>query len=173
LRQAPRSGRESARAMDPKPLEEPARVDLCFDGGGRMVFAESRLRQDLSHATPWDPRRNRIIQLADCLMTAAKGQPCALWLFARDRSPYREYVQLVERYRSSPEMFAAELPYHPAEALYALARRLTVVRWSDVVGPLLARRASDDAVTARVRKELGRRIQAEQGGSAMAAGATA
>ena len=155
---APRNGRELSRAADPKPLEAPAQVDLCFDGGGWLVYAETG-RQRVSMRTPEDPRRNRLIQLADCLVTEAKGRPCALWIVARDRSPDRADVQLVERYRSSPEMFAAELPYHPAEALYKLAQRLTVLRWSDVLGPLVQRKASDHPVLARVRKELGRRIQ--------------
>ena len=127
-----------------------SRVDLCFDGGDWLVFVES------SRRTAHDPRRNRVVQLADRLLTAASGRPCALWILARDLSPDRE---LVERYRSSPEMFAAELPSHPAETLYQLARRLTVLRWSDILGPLVERRASDDPVTARVRKELRRRIR--------------
>ena len=167
MNHAPRNGRERLRVMDLKPLEAPTRVDLCFDGGEWVVFAESRVRQGFSMRTQEDPRRNRLIQLADCLVKHAKGRPCALWILARDRSPDREYVQLVERYRSSPEMFAAELPYHPAEALYNLALRLTVLRWSDVLGPLVARQGSDEPVMARLRKELGRRIQ----GSATAVGA--
>ena len=169
MRQAPRNGRERLRALDLKPLEPPTRVDLCFDGGGWLVFAESTIRHDASMGTPEDPRRNRLIQLADCLVTAAKGRPCALWILARDRSPDHEFVQMMERYRSSPEMFAAELPYHPAEILYKLAQRLTVLRWSDVMGPILDRRGSDDPVTACVRKELRRRIQGA--GAARAAGA--
>jgi hypothetical protein len=172
MRNAPRSARERWRAADSKLLEDPSRVDLCLEGGNWMVLAESRIRQDMEQGTPNDPRRNRIIQLADCLLTAAKGRPCALWLFARDASANRPYVQLVERYRCSPEMFAAELPYHPADELYGLAQRLTVVRWADLLGPLLARRASDNAITARVRKELRRRIVAGEA-AARAIGARA
>lgn len=167
MRQASRNGRDHLRAIDTKPLEAPARVDLRFDGGDWLVFAESRIRQDCNSHTQHDPRRNRLIQLADCLVRAAKGRECALWIFARDRSPDREYVQLVERYRSSPEMFAAELPYHPAETLYKLARRLTVLEWSEVLGDLVVRRPADDQVMTRVRKELRRRIE----GGTMAAGA--
>ena len=168
MAQSPRNGREKVRAMDSKPLELPTRVDMAFDGGSWLVFAESGVRMGMRTAE--DPRRNRLVQLADCLMTEAKGRPCALWVLGRDRSPEREYVQLVERYRSSPEMFAAELPYHPAEALYKLAQRLTVLRWSDVVGGLVARQVSDDPVMARVRKELGRRIQGVAMGAAAGAG---
>ena len=149
----------SGRFMSEAPLEPPSRVDVGFDGGRWMVFAESRIRQPIGPGTYLDPRRNRIVQLADCLVTAAKGRPCALWIFASDRLPGLEHMELVERYRSSPEMFAAELPYHPAEVLYALAERLTVLQWSDVIGPLTMRKASDDPVMARVRKELRRRIQ--------------
>ena len=159
------SEREHMRVLDKKPLEAPTRVDLSFDGGSWLVFAESRVRQGLSMRTTEDRRRNRIIQLADCLVTAAQGRPCALWILARDRAPDREYVQLVERYRASPEMFAAELPYHPAEVLYKLAQRLTVLRWSDVLGSLIRRRAADDPIVARVRKELGRRIQGNAAGA--------
>ena len=169
MNQNPRNGREQMRAMDVKPLEGPTRVDLCVDGGSWLVFAESGMR--MSMRTPEDPRRNRLVQLADCLVTEAKGRPCALWVMGRDRSADREYVQLVERYRSSPEMFAAELPYHPAELLYKLAQRLTVLRWSDVLGALVERQRTDEAIMVRVRKELGRRIQVgAHGAAAMAAG---
>ena len=168
---APRCERERFRSLDPKPLEAPTRVDLAFDGGSWLVFAESGLRPGISMRTPEDTRRNRLIQLADCLVTEAKGRPCALWILGRDRSQDREYVQLVERYRSSPEMFAAELPYHPAETLYKVAQRLTVIRWSDVVGPLVARQCKDDELMMRVRKELGRRIQGSPAELALAAGA--
>jgi len=156
---AAKNRRARERGADPKPLEEPTRVDLCFDSGSWLVFGESKIRQDMGLGTPCDARRNRIIQLADCLVTEAKGRPCALWFFVRGRAADTECVQLVERYRSSPEMFAAELPYHSAEALYGLAQRLTIVRWANLVGPLLARRSDDDPLTARVRKELRRRIQ--------------
>jgi hypothetical protein len=170
MRQTPRNGRDLALAADSScPLEPPSRVDLSFSASHWLVFAESRCRQDFGAGTSHDPRRNRIVQLADCLVTAAQGRRCALWIFASDRSPDREYMQLVDRYRSSPQMFAAELPYHPAETLYALAERLTVIDWWKVVGPLTARRASDDPVTARVRKEMRRRIQ----GAPMAAAAGA
>ncbi len=164
----PRNIRKKLWGMDLKPLESPTRVDLCFDGGDWMVFAESRIRRNSSMRTPLDSRRNRLIQLADCLVTAAKGRPCALWILARDVSPDRDYVELVERYRASPEMFAAELPYHPAETLYQLAQRLTVLRWSDVAGSLVGRKNVDDPVVAGVRKELFRRVH---GAAAMAAGA--
>jgi hypothetical protein len=167
MRQGPQNGREHIRALDVEPLEPAARVDLRFDNKDWVIFAESRINHDLNHRAQNDPRRNRIIQLADCLLTTAKGRPCALWILARDRSPDREYVQLVERYRSSPEMFAAELPYHPAEVLYRLAQRLTVLQWADLVGGVAARNASDDAATTRVRKELRRRIK----GAALAVGA--
>jgi hypothetical protein len=157
LRQTGRK-RDRVRADDRTALEPPARVDLIFEGADWIVFAESRIRPGLTAGAQHDPRRNRIVQLADCLVRAAKGRRCALWIFARDRTTAREYMELVERYRSSPEMFAAELPYHPAETLYALAERLTVMQWSNVVGSLTLRKSIDDPVTARVRKELGRRI---------------
>ena len=168
---APRCERERFRSLDPKPLEAPTRVDLAFDGSGWLVFAESGLRQSISMRTPEDSRRNRLIQLADCLVTEAKGRPCALWILGRAWPEDGEYVQLVERYRSSPEMFAAELPYHPAETLYKVAQRLTVIRWTDVVGPLVTRQCNDDELVMRVRKELGRRIQGSPAPLALAAGA--
>jgi hypothetical protein len=157
----PRHPIEGPEEIEIKPVDPPARIDLRFESDHFLIFAETRVRQALSEPSQHDPRRSRIIRLADCLLTAAAGRSCALWLFAGDCSSDRDYVQLVKRYRSSPQMFAAELPYHPAETLYELAGRLTVVGWADLAGTSLLRRVSDDPVTERVRKELRRRVTFE------------
>ena len=147
----------SALHPDDRNAGSPTRVDLQFDGGNWLVFADAAVRDG----------PDRVVRLADCLLTAAQGRDCALWILARKRSISSEYVELVERYHASPEMFAAELPHHPADTLYRLAQRLVVLRWPDLLGDLVLRRDSDDPLTARVRKELKRRVQ----GAARAAGA--
>ena len=152
-----------------EPAEEPARIDLTFDSPACLIYVESKIKQDIALGMPGDERRNRLVRLADCLLTEARERTCALWVFARDTDDRRQYVQLVNLYRESPEMFAAELPHHPAEPLYALARRLTVVRWSDVLGPALQRRSEDDHVIASVRSALRRRLQGSAAAAATAA----
>jgi hypothetical protein len=152
-----------------KQREEPARVDLTFGSPSYLIYIESKIKQDIPLSMPGNKRRNRLVRLADCLLEEAGERPCALWIFARDVDDRRQYVQLTNLYRASPEMFAAELKHHPAEALYNLAGRLTVVRWRDLLGPALQRRAGDDAVVAQVRSALRRRLQAAAAVAAAAA----
>ena len=151
--------------------EDPALVDMVFDSPNALIYVESKVNHDIALTSPGNKRRNRLIRLADCLLEEAKERNCALWIFAREINDQRHYVHLANQYRECPEMFAAELPHHSAEALYGVARRLTVVRWCDVLGQALQRRAEDDLVLAKVRGALRRRLQGTSAiGAAAAAG---
>jgi hypothetical protein len=67
-------------------------------------------------------------------------------------------VQLVRRYREEPASLAAALPHRDPEELAQVARRLAFICWKDLGEKLCGSRPDDDAITAKVKSELRRRI---------------
>jgi hypothetical protein len=148
-----------SRARIADPVEGPSEIDVVFEQDRFLVYAEAKLGSDVSMRTTYDPRRNQIIRNIDCLIGNAGGRMPLFWMFVRDQSPERSYVQLMNSYKADPELLLRDLPHRNPELLRGLARNLTILQWNDFrelsAGPPVI-----DPLQTAVRQELGRRIDA-------------
>lgn len=147
----------AARARVADPVEGASEIDIVLEQDRFLLYAEAKLGSDVSLRTTYDPGRNQIVRNIDCLLASAGARLPVFWMFVRDQSPERAYVQWMNRYKEDPRLLIRDLPHRDPEVLRAIARNLTTLQWNDfpelAAGPPVL-----DAEQNAVRQELGRRI---------------
>lgn len=149
----------SARSRDPKPVEGNSEIDLIIESSSLLIYIEAKLNSDISMRTTYDPDRNQIARNIDCLLASAHGRTPFFWMFVRDASPARAYMQLMNKYREDPRTLSRDLPHRDPALLQQVAQGLTVVTWREMAKDLCTPRASDDAQLLSIKRELWSRIQ--------------
>lgn len=143
------------RSFDMGPVEGPSEIDITFEGQGYIVFVEAKLGSDVSLTTTYDPERNQIARNIDCVLEICGKRRPIFWMFVRDRQPVRAYTQLMDRYRTVPEL-RRSVPHRALARLAEIASGLAVVTWSELLA-LLAGPARTGMET-EVERELRRRV---------------
>lgn len=145
-----------ARGAKPEPVEGKSEIDVVLAGRAYLIFIEAKLGSDVSLQTTYDPARNQIARNIDCLIERTGERQPFFWLLARDEAPGREYVRLLDGYRTDPLELAAALPHRSVAAVEAVARNLTLLCWQDLL-PVLRGEAWDEEA-AEVLAEIERRV---------------
>ena len=148
---------ERERAADPRPVEGISEIDVVLESASYLLFVEAKLGSDIKTFTTRDPSRNQIARNIDCVLESAGSREPVFWMLVRDRDPNRAYVQMIEAYRTQPELLHRHLPHRDPQQLRRIAERLTILRWRDIAGPWLET-PDNDPLTESVRQELLRRI---------------
>jgi hypothetical protein len=138
-------------------VEGESEIDVILESRRFLIFLEAKLGSDVSAHTTHDPARNQIARNIDCLLEFAAGREPVFWMLVRDARPDRMYVQLIEQYRSKPELLQRDLPHRNAELLRRISARLSIIRWRDLGADWIGQ-TSNDVLTESVRLELLRRI---------------
>lgn len=123
----------AARARDARPVEGISEIDIVLWMDKQIGFVEAKLGADISMATTYDPQRNQIARNVDCLIEQSAGRTPFFWMLTADRGPGRAYTQLVQRYRTHPEILSSELPHRSPAVVQSIARNMAIVVWKDVL----------------------------------------
>lgn len=145
------------RANNPNPVEGSSEIDVTFDHDQFLVYVEVKLGSDVSMSTSYDPQRNQIARNIDCLIESAGNRIPMFWMLVRDQAVDRAYVQLMNGYKTDPELLIRDLPHRNVETLEGIAQNLTLLLWDDF-GELVCGPGWDEESTA-VKQELKRRIK--------------
>jgi hypothetical protein len=140
------------RSLNVRSVEGPSEIDISFEGAAYVVFVEAKLGSDVSLATTYDPQRDQIARNLDCVLDVCGSRRPLFWMFVRDRNPSRDYMRLMERYRSPAELCRA-LPHRPASQLGELSETLAIVTWAELLSIV-------EDTDSDVYRELERRVTA-------------
>jgi hypothetical protein len=147
-----------ARSLDRRPVEGASEIDIILQNRVLVVFLEAKLGSDISLSTTYDPHRNQIIRNIDCVLDRAEGRVPMFWMLVRDAGQSRSYTQVLNHYRTNPEVLAGELRHHDAERVIDLARNLGLILWKDLVLQAASLSTSDDKDLIFIKNELRRRV---------------
>jgi hypothetical protein len=144
------------RARRPQPVEGPSEIDLVVEADRFLVFVEAKLRSDLSSRTTYDPDRNQLIRMIDCVLSQAGDRAARCWMIVSDRHPARRYSQIAGIYRKDPSAAAALLPHRDPDAVAEVTSRLALIRWHEILDAVPWDRS--DPVVAAALDEVGGRL---------------
>ncbi len=145
------------RCANPRAVEGKSEVDVRLENVALMLFAEAKLLSDVSTGTTYDPDRNQIARNVDCLLGVCGSKVPIFWMLVRDKGQSRQYVQLIDQYRSNPTALAQLIPHRNPADVAAIAGNISLVTWRDLLAPIFNRpgQLGPDAVTIA---ELDRRV---------------
>jgi hypothetical protein len=138
-------------------VEGKSEIDLIIESRRFLIFLEAKLGSDITMGTAYDPARNQIVRNIDCLLECVKDRIPVFWMLTRDTDPGRAYMQIIQLYRSRPDILQGELPHRSEASVRAIAARLSIIRWQDLGAGWIEAVCSDPSVE-DVRQELVKRI---------------
>jgi hypothetical protein len=148
-----------ARGANPKPVEGLSEIDVILQNATMLIFVEAKLGSDISQRTTYDPKRNQIVRNIDCLIDQAQERVPVFWMLVRDREQARLYTQLINHYRTEPNVLVQELPHSDASRVVSVAQNLSLILWKDLLYKVVqGSQSNDDEQTQSIKKELWRRV---------------
>jgi len=136
-------------------VEGRSEIDLVFESGEYLVFAEAKLDADLSPRTTYDPDRNQLIRVMDTVIEEAGDRTPVCWMITKDRAPAHLHTHLVARYRSDPSIAVALLPHRDPSIVRGVVDRLAVITWREILDGLADLDVSDAAAAlAEVKRRI-------------------